>query len=378
MRRKTSAGRSVVKSRFFQKYLLPGFVFQSLVIAGGYGTGRELVQFFLRLGPITGLLAMGVTTLIWSAVAASSFELARLTKSYDYRTFFTHLLGRGWFFYEILYFLQGFLVLAVVAAAAGAILHETFGAPSLVGVIGMMVAIGFLTLRGTQVIERFLASWSFVLYAAYGVFFVWCWSRFGDAIVAGLSGSTIGQGWLLGGVTYAGYNLQMIPAILFCMRHSETRRQALGAGALTGPIAMLPGLLFYVSMVGQYPAILSEAVPANVLLELVGSRAFQIVFQVVLFGTLIETGAGLVHAVNERLAATYAERGLEMPVLLRPAIAIGMLSIGALSAQVGLKELIESGYGTITWGFIIVFVIPVLTLGVWKILQAHHASLSKY
>jgi uncharacterized membrane protein YkvI len=196
--------------------------------------------------------------------------------------------------------------------------------------------------------------------------------------VAGLSGSTIGQGWLLGGVTYAGYNLQMIPAILFCMRHSETRRQALGAGALTGPIAMLPGLLFYVSMVGQYPAILSEAVPANVLLELVGSRAFQIVFQVVLFGTLIETGAGLVHAVNERLAATYAERGLEMPVLLRPAIAIGMLSIGALSAQVGLKELIESGYGTITWGFIIVFVIPVLTLGVWKILQAHHASLSKY
>ena len=131
-------------------------------------------------------------------------------------------------------------------------------------------------------------------------------------------------------------------------------------------------------MVGQYPAILSETVPANVLLELVGSRAFQIVFQVVLFGTLIETGAGLVHAVNERLAATYAERGLEMPVLLRPAIAIGMLSIGALSAQVGLKELIESGYGTITWGFIIVFVIPVLTLGVWKILQAHHDSLSKY
>ena len=84
-----------MKSRFFQKYLLPGFVFQSLVIAGGYGTGAELVEFFLSLGPLTGLLAMGVATLIWSAVAASSFELARLTQSYDYRTFFTHLLGRG-------------------------------------------------------------------------------------------------------------------------------------------------------------------------------------------------------------------------------------------------------------------------------------------
>ncbi len=28
----------------FQRYLLPGFIFQSVVIAGGYGTGRELVE----------------------------------------------------------------------------------------------------------------------------------------------------------------------------------------------------------------------------------------------------------------------------------------------------------------------------------------------
>jgi len=71
---------------------------------------------------------------------------------------------------------------------------------------------------------------------------------------------------------------------------------------------MIPAPLFYVAMVGQYPGIVDEAVPANVLLELLESRIFQVVFQVVLFGTLIETGAGLVHAVNERLATTYAER----------------------------------------------------------------------
>ena len=114
-----------MKSSFFQKYLLPGFIFQSVVIAGGYGTGRELVEFFLRRGPLTGLLAMAVATVIWSVVAATSFELARLTQSYDYRIFFKHLLGRGWFLYEIIYFLQVFLVLAVVAAAADAILRET-------------------------------------------------------------------------------------------------------------------------------------------------------------------------------------------------------------------------------------------------------------
>lgn len=38
----------VFRSPFFRKYLLPGLVFQSLTIGGGYGTGRELVEFFLR------------------------------------------------------------------------------------------------------------------------------------------------------------------------------------------------------------------------------------------------------------------------------------------------------------------------------------------
>ena len=356
-----------MRSAFFQKYLLPGFVFQSIVIAGGYGTGRELVEFFLGLGPLGGLLAMGLAMVIWSAVAATSFELARLTRSYDYRTFCLHLLGRAWFLYEILYFVMAFLVLAVIAAAAGAILRQTFGAPELAGIVSMMAAVGFLTLRGTPAIERFLAGWSFVLYGFFAVFFVWCVMRFGESIGAGFAASTVDTRWVLGGVAYAGYNLQMIPAVLFTMRHSETRRQAVGAGLLTGPIAMLPGLLFYVAMVGQYPAILSETVPANFLLTVIGSRIFQIVFQVVLFGTLVETGIGLVHGFNERLATTYVERGREMPNHLRPLIAIAMVAVGAVSAQIGLIDLIARGYATVTWGFVMVFVIPVLTVGVWKI-----------
>ena len=81
-------------SRFWQRYLLPGFVFQSMVIAGGYGTGRELVEFFLNFGPTGGLLGMWlVSTVVWSAVCAVTFELARMTKTYEYRSFTRVLLG---------------------------------------------------------------------------------------------------------------------------------------------------------------------------------------------------------------------------------------------------------------------------------------------
>ena len=188
----------MAKNTVFQRYFLPGFVFQSVVIAGGYGTGRELVEFFLSHGPLGGLLAMGlISTAIWSAVCAASFELARMYRSYDYRHFFRHLLGRGWFLYELCYFALMLIVLAVIAAAAGEILRDSFHLPYAFGVMGMMIAVGFLTFRGSGLIEKFFASWSFVLYGVYIVFFAWAFSLFGSDILASLRSSTPGTRWLL-------------------------------------------------------------------------------------------------------------------------------------------------------------------------------------
>ena len=80
---------------WFRRFLLPGFVFQSMCIAGGYGTGRELVEFFLRFGPAGGLQGMIPATLVVSAGCIVAFELARMTKAFDYRSFLRILLGPG-------------------------------------------------------------------------------------------------------------------------------------------------------------------------------------------------------------------------------------------------------------------------------------------
>jgi uncharacterized membrane protein YkvI len=359
----------VFKSPFFQKYLLPGFVFQSVVIAGGYGTGRELVEFFLVSGPLSGLLAMVVSMLVFSAVCAATFAFAQTFKAYDYRTLFKHLLGRGWFLYEIIYFAILLLVLAVIAAAAGSILREIFSLPYAIGVIGIMVAVGFLTFQGSAIIERFMAGWSFVLYAVYAILFVWCVARFGPRIAENLSpaANDVGLGWIWGGIRYAGYNLAVIPPILFVIRHAQTKRDAITAGGIAGPIAIIPAFFFYFCMVSQYPEILDRPVPANYLLDVLGSRAFQLTFQIVLFGTLIETGTAMIHGVNERIAAVFAERNQTMPTNIRPAIALGLLTAGALLAQFGLIDLIARGYGTMTLFFLAIYAIPIVTWGVWKI-----------
>ncbi|PKL02046.1 MAG: hypothetical protein CVV55_06455, partial [Synergistetes bacterium HGW-Synergistetes-2] len=118
---------------WYKKYLLPGFIAQSVLIAGGYGTGRELVEYFGQYGPTGGLMGMGLTFVLWAALFAISFEFARVFKAYDYRTFFERLIGKGWIIYEIAFVVLLCLIMGVVGAASGSILRDSFGLPPIVG-----------------------------------------------------------------------------------------------------------------------------------------------------------------------------------------------------------------------------------------------------
>lgn len=359
-----------LNSSFFKKYLLPGFVFQSVVIAGGYGTGRELVEYFLNYGPLGGLLGMFlVTTVLWSILLALTFEFSRIYRAYDYRTFFMELLGPFWFIFEILYFILLFIVLAVIGSAAGVLLRDNFNIPYMAGVMFMLAAIGFLTFKGGGWIEKFLSSWSIILYLVYAAFFVVALLKFGPEIQKNLSSAVILPKWALGGFKYALYNMGVIPAVLFCITHVETRKEALSAGLIGGLIGIFPGFLFYIAVLGHYPDVLPEEVPAIYVLHQTGFPFLLILFQVVLFGTLIETGTGFIHAVNERIHSALRAKGKKLLSWQRPLVAIALLLTSLGISTFGLINLIAKGYGSISWGFFFVFFIPLMILGVHKIFK---------
>lgn len=359
----------LIHSEKFKKYLLPGFVFQSVIIAGGYGTGREIVEFFLKFGPVGGLLGMVLTTLVWSTVLCVVFEFARIFKSYDYRTFFKNLLGRFWVLFEILYILYLFIVLAVIGSAAGLLLRDNFNVPYLFGVIIMFIAVGYLTFRGSGLIEKFLSIWSFLLYIIYGIFLIVALLKFGPQIQEALSSDIVKEGWALGSFKYAVYNLGNIAAVFFCLKYIQTRKEAIGAGLLGGLIGILPGFLFYIAITGHYQSILNEPIPAVFLLQKAGITSILIAFQIVLFGTLIESGTAFIHSVNERIQSMLLSQGKKFKQWHRPAVAVVMLLIALGISTFGLINLIARGYGAASWGFLAIFILPLLTLGVIKIFK---------
>ena len=87
---------------YLKTILLPGIILQSVLIGGGFATGREIVEYGGKFGPygwISGIsIFFGFT--IMSIV---SFEACRKWQVYDYKSLMIKLVGKGWVIYELIY-----------------------------------------------------------------------------------------------------------------------------------------------------------------------------------------------------------------------------------------------------------------------------------
>ncbi len=353
----------------FQRYVLPGLAFKAVVIGGGYATGRELAEFFLPSGPYGGVLGLLLAMGVWSVVCALTFMYAQASRAFDYRSFFGDLVGRFWVLFEGAYLVFLVLILAVFGAAAGALVAAATGLPTIVGTLLLMAGIGGVTAFGNTAVERVFKWVSIFLYAVYALFVVLAMSTFGDRILAGFALPVPATGWVEGGLTYACYNIVGAVVILPVARHFTGRRDAAIAGLLAGPMAILPALLFFVCMVAWYPQIGAEALPSDFMLQQLRMPVFHLVFQLMILSALLESGCGAVHAINERVAVAWkARRGTPLPQRGRLAIA-AVLLVGSIfiAAGFGLIALIAQGYRGLAWLILLVYVLPLLTVGAWKL-----------
>lgn len=410
------AGDSLWRNLFqgwFGKLVLPGIILQSVLIGGGYATGREIVAYGARFGP-RGWLAVLAIFLGFTLMAALTFELARVFRVYEYKGFIRQIIWKAWPLFDLLFGLMAVLVIAVMASAAAEIMDETLGVPSLAGTGIIVVAVGVLSYYGSRVIEAFKSVGTGILYVAYVAFGILVlsrrWGEVTDAF-AGLTPSyleSVGTPEVLGaGVLYVGYNLVSFPAALFTLRRQTRRRETLTAAVVAGLMMTLPFALTYLCLMAFYPSaeVMDAAVPWLPMLNAVGGGTVVAVFGIVMGWTLLETSVGLIHALLDRIdedlkavesevagaAATGPAGGgadgaapVEEPAsdtrgeaglsrLQSGLLGAGILLAAAALSRVGIIALVARGYTLMGYLFIALFAVPLLTVGVWRIVHPERA-----
>ncbi len=347
-------------SRLIAVYLTPPAVFVAVLIGGGYGTGREVVQFFSRHGLYQGLLGIALATVLFAVTFGLTFDLARRSQSYDYVGFFRVLIGRFWWLFEVLYLALALLVLSVLGAAADEMIRSEYGASENVGILITLALIALMVFFGRVVLERILTGWTLAMYLVFAAYFTLIFSALGVDTLQ-LETADLGAAGLVSGALYVMYNAALAPVLLFATRGIETRREAYLSGLVTAVILMLPATLFHLSFSLSDSGVFQQPLPVYWMIEHHAPNSFRILFFLALIGTMIQTGAGLIHGFIERVEhALMPQRDDGMPGAYRVAIAGGALLASWLLAKFGIIALIAQGYSALGVGFALIYLLPLL------------------
>lgn len=360
----------------FGRYLLPGIILQSVLIGGGYATGREIVEFGGKFGAL-GWLG-GITIFIgFTLVSILTFEFARLFRTYNYRSLVKKLIGKAWILYDMIYVLLAIIILAVMASATGEIVENTIGIPYWGGVFGVIAIVAILQFYGSRLIERFETYGTMALYVGFIIFSVIVisatWGHSKEVFATGNTSFVENASIpiiLWTGIMYVGLNCVVYPAALFTLERQTKRRETVVAGLISGVMMTFPWFLTYFALMGFYPSeeILGASVPWLAMMQNIAAPWVVALFGIVVGWTLIETSTGIIHALLGRIDAMLEDKNRPHLTSNQNAmITVAVLVLATFLAKIGVIGLIAKGYTLMAYGMILLFLLPMLTVGVYKI-----------
>ena len=349
--------------------MLPGIILQSVLIGGGFATGREIVEYGARFGANGWICGLAIF-FGFSLLAILTFEACRQWSVYDYKSLLHKLIGKGWIAYEISYLMLSILIIAVMASAAGEILNNTLGFSTWVGVILIIVLVGFLNYMGETFIARMKTIGTIALFGAYTFFGIAVFSERSRQVQevfstwdTSFSADTPGILMLIWiGITYVGYNLGVYPSTFFTIKNISTKRESILAGLIAGTLMTVPWFLTYIAIMAYYPshAVLGATVPWLKMLEPFSS-SLVIVFGIVVGWTLVETATGVIHAFIGRIdVEIYEKKQRHLTGNLKALISVIALLAAMLLSQVGIIDLIAKGYAFMAYAMILFYGVPLL------------------
>lgn len=359
------------------RLVLPGIILQSVLIGGGYATGREIVEYGAKYGAM-GWLSGLATFVGFALVAILSFELIRLYKVYDFKSFLKQLIGPLYHVFDVVYLLFMVIIIAVMSSATGAVVEQMTGLNYWYGVGAITIIVGILNYYGEKIISYFETIGTVLLYIGYISFSILVISHGGSNISEVMAtgdhsfvpDATVGAA-LWTGILYMAYNLVVFPASFFTIKAQKSRKDTIISGIIAGLLMIIPWFMTYYAVMAFYPdkAVLASPVPWVAMMQADNAPSWLLLlFSIVMGWTLIETATGIIHAMLERIDTGLKDTGRQpLPRKYRGMLTIAILVVSVAFAKIGIIDLIAKGYNALAYAFILLYLVPLLTVGVYKI-----------
>lgn len=334
--------------------------------AGSSLTGRDVAEYFTTAGPVDGLYGQLLASVSMSLIVGLLFAFAVKIEAYDYRAFAKRLVGPLWILFELVMVAGFLIVLAITGSASGAMLNDWLGLPDKMGQILIYGAIVILAFYGRELVIRLMACWSMVLYLTFIGYLVVVFSFYDLELVDRVSETTSNKSWWVKSMEFTFFSVILGVAMLFALRNTKTVKQAFIAGVLGVQLFMIPRVLFHLSFSQELPEVLAQPVPIYWVINKMNISMLLPIYTIVLIGTYVQSGSGIIQAINERVDQWLFERGrLKVSKFEHAGIAIAIIITSLGLAQIGIIDLVAKGYALLGYIWLILLIFPLLTVGIY-------------
>lgn len=306
-----------------------GFAYVGIVVGAGFSTGQEVMQFFSPYG-LWSYIGVLLSGLILGFIGRQVAKIGTAFDAQNHESTLDYLFGNAFskiVDYLLIFFLFGISVTMI--AGAGSTFQESFGVPTWLGALIMVIAI-YITLlmdfnkivRALGIVTPFLIILVVIIAAYY---------LFNGSISFGKVNETVPHDslWLgiLKGINYGGLAFAVGFSTIIAIGGDASRRRVSGAGALFGGIiyTILLALINF-ALQSEFPKIKDADIPMLTLANAINPW-IALVLSVIMLAVMYNTILGLMYSFAARFTEPYSKK-YHIFIIVMVIVAYGLSFVG--------------------------------------------------
>lgn len=287
-----------------------GFAYVGIVVGAGFSTGQEVMQFFSPYG-LWSYIGVILSGLILGFIGRQVAKIGTAFDAQNHESTLDYLFGNKFskiVDYLLIFFLFGISVTMV--AGAGSTFEESFGVPTWLGALIMVIVIYITLLMDFNKIVRALGvvtPFLIILVVIIAAYYLFNGSiSFGEVNDAVPDASLV-KG-ILYGINYGGLAFAVGFSTIVAIGGDASRRRVSGAGALFGGIVytILLALINF-ALQSEFTKIEDASIPmltlANDIHPWIG-----LVLSIIMLAVMYNTILGLMYSFAARFTEPYSKK----------------------------------------------------------------------
>ena len=345
---------------------------------GGFATGNQEVNFYVKYGWMSTIILPFISMFFVAWTYRNALVLAKDYNVHDYKSFANVLYHPYEKFFSVVFEIC-FLMLMLIAvstsiAGAGSLMQSAMGIPYFLGISGIGAAVFVLTIFGAELIIRVLRYKAYFLIVMLTILAYLgletgadVWKNF--IATKETFGADQGEA-IWKAMLYVGFqSFALVSAI--SVSHRITTTKECNFFGMFG-ILLNGGFLavMCLMLLGFAPGVLKETLPVYYATQKMGIAWLKIAYTAILFVALIGTAISFVFTSVTRFEKQWKGSGVFTSLRVRRLTIAAVTVVLCTCASVfGLTALVVKGYGAMGYVGLAFVVLPVLTIGTYKINQ---------